>query len=160
MADALLDERPNLRFVHWGGYERTGIERYGDFVPPPHAGAEHLRSEPPLPAARGEGRGEGHSSRGTAARVLDRLVDLLTVVRSSVALPLPSYGLKVVERFVGFERRLTEYQGSLAMARYIEACETSDPAARDAIVSEILAYNEEDLEATWAVMEWLKAYAR
>lgn len=128
-AAALLDERPNLRFVHWGTYERTGVvryvERYGD-------------------------------QNAAAARILDGLVDLLTVVRSSVVLPLPSYGLKVVEKFVGFERRLTEYQGSLAMARYIEATETSDPAARDAIVSEILAYNEEDLNATGKVLEWLR----
>ena len=75
-------------------------------------------------------------------------------------MPLPSYGLKVVEKFVGFERRLTEYQGSLAMARYIEATETSDPAARDAIISEILAYNEEDLDATWKVLGWLRNMTR
>ena len=150
---ALLDERPNLRFVHWGTYERTGIERYveryGDqFLPLPS------HELPPLPA--GEGGGEGSSSQGVAARILDRLLDLLTVVRSSVALPLPSYGLKVVEKLVGFERRLTEYQGNLAMARYIEATETLDLAVRDAIVSEILAYNEEDLDATWKVLEWLR----
>ncbi len=93
---------------------------------------------------------------GTADRILERLVDLLTVVKASVVLPLPSYGLKVVEQLVGFERRLTEYQGNLAMARYIEACETSDPATREEIMSEILTYNEEDLDATRAVMEWLR----
>jgi len=42
------------------------------------------------------------------------------------------------------------------MARYIEAVETDDPAARDVIVGEILKYNEEDLDATRAVMEWLR----
>jgi predicted RecB family nuclease len=42
------------------------------------------------------------------------------------------------------------------MARYIEACETSDPATREDIMSEILTYNEEDLDATRAVMEWLR----
>ncbi len=46
------------------------------------------------------------------------------------------------------------------MARYIEATETSDPAARDAIVSEILAYNEEDLDATWKVLGWLRNMTR
>ena len=48
------------------------------------------------------------------------------------------------------------------MARYIEATETDDEAERAAIMDEILAYNREDLEATWAVMEWLRglsAYA-
>jgi predicted RecB family nuclease len=42
------------------------------------------------------------------------------------------------------------------MARYIEATETSDKAQRAAIMDEILAYNREDLEATWAVMRWLR----
>jgi len=93
---------------------------------------------------------------GTADSILERLVDLLTVVKASVVLPLPSYGLKVVEQLVGFERRLTEYQGNVAMARYIEACETSDPETREEIMSEILTYNEEDLDATRAVMEWLR----
>jgi hypothetical protein len=107
---SLLAERPNLRFIHWGNYERTKIESYLERFPDP---------------------------TGTAARVLELLVDLLLVVRKSVVLPLPSYGLKVVEKYVGFERRLAEYQGSLAMARYIEACETSDPAAREAIMSSV-----------------------
>ena len=42
------------------------------------------------------------------------------------------------------------------MAKYIEATETDDEVERAAIMDEILAYNREDLEATWAVMEWLK----
>lgn len=72
------------------------------------------------------------------------------------ALPVPSYSLKVVERYVGFVRKLPEARGDWAMAKYIEATETSDPAARDQIMGQILAYNEEDLDATWAVMEWLR----
>ncbi len=37
--------------------------------------------------------------------------------------------------------------------------ETSDPAARDRIMADTLAYNEEDLDATWAVLEWLRRIA-
>ncbi len=95
---------------------------------------------------------------GVAARVLSNLVDLLSVVRNSVVLPLPSYSLKVVETFVGFHRRDTSANGTWSIARYIEATESNDPAAREAIVREILAYNEEDLDATWAVLEWLRAF--
>ena len=40
------------------------------------------------------------------------------------------------------------------MARYIEATETADERLRAEIMDEILAYNREDLEATWAVLEW------
>jgi predicted RecB family nuclease len=229
---ALLAERPNLRFVHWGNYEQTKIrdymERYGEKssssriannpeVSDPEAShpevshpeashsdtsrpeADHSETSHPqashseersdeesrtesapigdpapdlwLPLA-GEPSTEGEellspfpsfeaaklppAPSGTAARILERLVDLLTVVKASVVLPLPSYGLKVVEQLVGFERQLTEYQGNLAMARYIEACETSDPATREEIMTEILTYNEEDLDATRAVMEWLR----
>jgi predicted RecB family nuclease len=259
---ALLAERPNLRFVHWGNYEQTKIrdymERYGERssgarigghleashheASHPEAGhaeagrpgASHSESGHPgashsegvqteaghpeasrpkaahpeashpetshLQASHSEERSDEESRTesaplgdpapdlwlplagepstqaeellapfpsfdaaqlppapsGTADRILERLVDLLTVVKASVVLPLPSYGLKVVEQLVGFERRLTEYQGNVAMARYIEACETSDPATREDIMSEILTYNEEDLDATRAVMEWLR----
>ena len=42
------------------------------------------------------------------------------------------------------------------MARYIEATETTDERVRAEIMDGILAYNREDLGATWAVMEWLR----
>lgn len=39
----------------------------------------------------------------------------------------------------------------------LKVTETSDPAGRDQIMGQILAYNEEDLDATWAVLSWLLA---
>jgi predicted RecB family nuclease len=39
-----------------------------------------------------------------AARVRRNLVDLLPITQQALALPLPSYGLKVVDRYVGFSR--------------------------------------------------------
>ena len=71
-------------------------------------------------------------------------------------MPLSSYGLKEIETLTGYERQLEEFGGEWSMARYIEATETDDEAVRAAIMDEILAYNREDLEATWAVMEWLQ----
>ncbi len=41
------------------------------------------------------------------------------------------------------------------MARYIEATETEDDAMREEVMDAIRTYNKEDLEATWAVMQWL-----
>jgi len=125
----LLEERPTRRFVHWGGYEKSKIALYMERYGDPD---------------------------GVAARLRERLFDLLPTVRKSVVLPLPSSSLKVVERHVGFQRRLPEARGQWAMARYIEATETSDRAARDRILNEILTYNEEDLDATWAVLSWLR----
>jgi predicted RecB family nuclease len=129
IAARLLEERPGLRFVHWGSYERTKVRQYAE-----------LHGDPD----------------GTAARVLERLLDLFEIVRKSFALPLPSYGLKRVGEYVGFRRRLPEGRGDWAIAKYIEATETRDPAARAAILAEILAYNEEDLNATSAVLEWAR----
>ncbi len=119
---------PDLRFVHWSSYEKTKLELYvGRYGDPD----------------------------GVAARVLANLDDLLALLRASVVLPLPSYSLKVVERYVGFARAKSG-DGAWSIAKYIEATESNDPAAREANVNEILAYNEEDLDATWAVMEWLR----
>ena len=73
-----------------------------------------------------------------------------------MALPLPSYSLKVVEKHVGFERKLVDTGGAWAIAKYIEAVETEDIAQRAALIDEVRAYNEEDLAATWAVLRWLK----
>ncbi|MDW8338103.1 MAG: ribonuclease H-like domain-containing protein, partial [Thermoleophilia bacterium] len=69
----------------------------------------------------------------------------------------PSYSLKVVERYVGFERTQDEYGGDWAMAEYIRAVETEDETERRRVVNAILDYNREDLEATWAVLEWLRS---
>lgn len=52
-------------------------------------------------------------------------------------------------------RFLLATDGAWAICRYIEATETSEPAGRAEIMDQIVAYNEEDLEATRAVLEWL-----
>ena len=85
------------------------------------------------------------------------LLDLLTVARDSVVLPVPSFSLKVIEKYVGFKRTQTRYGGDWSMALFIEAVETSDEAKRNELMGEILKYNREDLEATWAVFKWLKS---
>jgi predicted RecB family nuclease len=85
------------------------------------------------------------------------LLDLLPITQRSIALPLPSYSLKVVEKYVGFKRSLEEVAGDWAMAKYIEATEIEDRKQRDELMDQILTYNREDLEATWAVLNWLKS---
>ncbi len=51
----------------------------------------------------------------------------LGVVGESFVFPLPSLSLKVIEKHVGFTRKLSETDGAWAICRYIEAIETSDP---------------------------------
>ncbi|UCF41028.1 MAG: TM0106 family RecB-like putative nuclease [Gemmatimonadota bacterium] len=125
----IFEQHGDLPFVHWYSYEKTNIEMYLDRYGDPE---------------------------GTAARVLDNLLDLLPVTLESVALPLSSYSLKVVERHIGYERSLRETGGDWAMARYVEAVETEDETERQALMKMIIAYNREDLEAMWGVMQWLK----
>jgi predicted RecB family nuclease len=43
---------------------------------------------------------------------------------------VPSYSLKVAEKYIGFERTQDEYGGDWAMAKYIEATELEDEAER------------------------------
>ena len=87
----------------------------------------------------------------------ENLIDLLLITRASVAVSVSSYSLKDVETLTGYERRLEEYGGDWSMAKYIEATEASDREERDGRIGEILDYNREDLEATWAVLTWLTA---
>jgi len=120
----------DILFVHWHHYERVRIDMY----------IERFGDTDDI-----------------AARVKENLLDLLPITQKSIALPLPSYSLKVIEQYVGFERTQKEYGGSWAMAKYIEATEMADEQQRTQVIDEILRYNKEDLEATWAVLQWLKS---
>lgn len=129
-AKAIFAEYGDIPFVHWAIYERVHIDLYAKRYGDPN---------------------------GIAERVLRNLLDLLPVTKNSIVLPLPSYSLKVVEEYVGFERTQDEYGGSWAMGKFILATETDDETERNGLMAEILRYNEEDLGATWAVFEWLRS---
>jgi len=118
--------------VHWAPYEQTYLSRYVERYGDP---------------------------TGTAARIKANLLDLLAVTKSSIVLPLPSFSLKVVEDYVGFERKGIEFGGQWAMAMFIEATETGDELERKKLMDKIVAYNQEDLEAMWAVFRWLRSKA-
>ena len=128
-AKKILDEYGDIPFVHWHHYEKTHIKKYIDRYGDLDAVAD---------------------------RVLRNLLDLLPITKDAVALPLPSYSLKVVEEYVGFKRTQEEYGGAWSMAQFILATETNDEAERNRLMAKILTYNEEDLAATWAVFEWLR----
>jgi predicted RecB family nuclease len=129
-ANRIFETYGDIPFVHWASYEQTHLLRYA---------------------------GRYGDIGGIASRVARNLLDLLTIARESVVLPLSSFSLKVVEDHVGFERKEAEYGGAWAMATFIEATETGDDGKRKALMEKILNYNKEDLEATWAVFEWLRS---
>ena len=152
---------PDLPFIHWSPYEKTKIteylNRYGDIPLPalPPLPPGEGRGEGPLPSSPAVGAGLAPARVGVATQILSNLTDLYVPPSPPTVLPLPSYSLKVVDQYVGYRRTLADANGAWSIAKYIKATETNDPAARGAIVSQILAYNEEDLDATWAVMDWL-----
>lgn len=129
LAAAVFRDYGDIPFVHWYHYEKDNVKKYV----------------------------ERHGDRdGIAARVLAKLCDLFKVTRDAVVLPTYSYSIKQIEGLVGYKRRLEEYGGSWSIAQYIKAVETEDEQLRRDTMDKILAYNREDLEATWAVLGWLK----
>jgi len=128
-AQAVFDVHGDIPWLHWAPYEKTKLTLYIDRFGDP---------------------------AGIADRVKRNLLDLLPITQAAVVLPLPSYSLKVVEGYVGFARTQEEYGGTWAMAKFIAATECDREDDRDKLVQEILTYNEEDLKATWAVLEWLR----
>ncbi len=120
----------DLPLVHWSPYERGRVKSYIDRYGDPE---------------------------GTALRVMHNLLDLLKVTKEAIILPDYSYSLKRVERQAGYRRTFPEGRGDWAMAKYIEATEMEDPDERQNVMDEIVKYNREDLEATWAVLQWLQS---
>jgi predicted RecB family nuclease len=129
-AKRIFDSCGDIPFVHWANYEKAYLTKY-----------IQRHGDPD----------------GIAARVMANLLDLLKVTRESIILPVPSFSLKVIEQYVGYTRKQAEYGGQWAMAMFIEMTETDDEDRRKGLMNEILAYNQEDLEAMWMVFRWLQS---
>ncbi len=128
-ADTIFCQFGEIPFIHWHHYEATNIKMYIERFGDPS---------------------------GVAERVLENMVDILPLVKKCVALPLPSYSLKAVEKYIGFKRTQDEFGGDWSIAKYIEATETNDHDLRQKTMDAILTYNKEDLAATWAVFDWFR----
>ena len=129
-AALVMNEHSDIPWVHWSTYERTYVRKYVERFGDP---------------------------AGVAARLQEHLVDLLPLAKDVLILPIPSYSLKAVEEYVGFKRGQDAFGGDWSIARYIEAVESGDLEERMQLLDEICTYNREDLEATWAVLQWMLA---
>ena len=89
---------------------------------------------------------------GIAQRLDGALFDLLPVARGSIIPPTPGFSLKSIEKVAGYQRSLEGRDGSWAMAKYRLAARGDG----EIDLQEVNDYNEEDLEATWAVMVWME----
>ncbi|MEH2441825.1 TM0106 family RecB-like putative nuclease [Nostoc sp.] len=83
--------------------------------------------------------------------VLNRFVDVYEQLTESVALPIESYALKAIARWLGFEWREKEASGAKCIYWYDQWLETGDRTLLEIIQS----YNEDDCRATHRVKDWL-----
>ena len=127
----IFDRYGDIPIVHFSSHERTKVSNYINNY------------------------GDINS---TGQRVLDNLWDLYRAILNSVTLPVPSYSLKEIEKFVGFERTQEEYGGSWSIVRYNEYLEASTKKEADNILKEIKVYNAEDLMATYEVYKWMEEH--
>jgi predicted RecB family nuclease len=78
-------------------------------------------------------------------------IDLFTVAKNAMRVGTESYGLKHLERLVGFERSAGIEQGSGAVVEYEEWMRDGNNER----LREIARYNRDDVEATKALRDWL-----
>jgi uncharacterized protein len=104
------------------------------------------------------------------ARLRSRLIDVQARLRRHWLLPVPSYGLKSVAGWLGFEWRQKGGDGARCLMWWRQwrqwhhqptgrpTDKPSDPAAVQAsrqLLQRLFRYNQDDNLATWAVARWL-----
>ena len=83
--------------------------------------------------------------------LLSRFVDVHQRVTSTVMLPVESYSLKHLARWIGFEWRDPGISGSQCVCLYDQWLRTGDRTLLDTV----LRYNEDDCRATYHLKNWL-----
>jgi uncharacterized protein len=83
--------------------------------------------------------------------LLSRFVDVHQQVMNTVTLPVESYSLKHLARWLGFEWRDPGITGSQCVCLYDQWLKTGDRSLLDVI----LRYNEDDCRATYQLKNWL-----
>ena len=91
------------------------------------------------------------TSEAITDNLLKRFVDLHDRVIHTATMPIESYALKSIAKWVGFEWRDTGANGAQSIFWYDQWLETGDRT----YLESILRYNEDDCRATWKVKDWL-----
>lgn len=89
-------------------------------------------------------------------KLLARFVDIHWCITEAVTLPVESYALKHIARWIGFDWRDSEANGAQSICWYNEWLATGDRTYLQAI----LRYNEDDCRATYYVKRWLVNFAK
>jgi len=83
--------------------------------------------------------------------LIGRFIDLHALVTQTVVLPVESYTLKLIARWLGFQWRNSEANGAQSIYWYSEWLSTGNRDFLEAIVD----YNEDDCQATYQIKNWL-----
>ncbi|MEO1592788.1 MAG: TM0106 family RecB-like putative nuclease [Cyanobacteria bacterium J06632_22] len=88
--------------------------------------------------------------------LLSRFVDIHQRVTAAVVLPVESYALKPIARWMGFDWRDEDANGAQSICWYDNWVKECDRTYLDLI----LRYNEDDCRATYRVKQWLTDFAQ
>lgn len=126
---ALVDSHPNAPIYHFCPYEAQTVRR--------------------LSMVYGNGGVDIEA-------LLLRFVDIHKRIVDAVALPVESYALKHLARWMGFEWRDEDANGAQSICWYDDWLRTGDRT----YLNTILRYNEDDCKATYRVKDWLVNFAQ
>lgn len=97
-----------------------------------------------------------HGSSAWLEKFMSNLVDLKPLATKRVTYPLYFYGLKYICKFLGFRWTGELQSGGESIDWYERWCETGDRH----ILNQIIQYNEDDVQATLFLKDWLVAHAQ
>jgi len=120
---------PEAPIFHFCPYEAQTIKRLGELYRTPYQRIEPL---------------------------FNRMVDLHERVTRVVTLPVESYALKPIAKWLGFNWRNPEANGAQSIYWYSQWMQTGDRS----YLEDILQYNEDDCRATYQVKDWLAHFVR
>lgn len=132
-ASQVFENYGDIPFIHYSPHERTMVSKYIERY---------------------------GDYRGVGIRVFNNLWDMYRYIEQSLFLPVHSYGLKHIEKMVGFKRSQADYGGLWSIIQYDKYDQASTYEEAEAILKDILTYNKEDLVATLKVYEWLELLSR
>jgi predicted RecB family nuclease len=92
-----------------------------------------------------------NTPQSSVSPVLRRFVDVYEILIQNVTLPVESYALKTIARWLGFKWRDTEASGAKCIYWYDQWLKTGDRT----LLEIIQRYNEDDCRATCSVKDWL-----
>jgi predicted RecB family nuclease len=125
----LIWQYPDAPIFHFCPYELQTVQRLADYYGTPWSQIQPL---------------------------IGRFVDLHERVTRVATLPVESYALKPIARWLGFDWRDAEANGAQSIYWYAQWLATGDRAFLNAI----LRYNEDDCRATYKVKDWLAEFVR